>query len=67
MPIRKLSKKEILDKYSETVKYLKRKGAVSMMITERYIVLFSEKGSTLTSIGLPELEKIEESLKGEQF
>ena len=62
-----LSKRVLLEKYPETIKNCMRMGAVSMMITDRFIVLYNDKGSTLTSIRLPELEKIEESLKREQF
>lgn len=63
MPTKKLSKKEILDNFPETVKYLKRKGAARMMISDRGIVLFSEKGSSFKSLDFNELDQLEKSLK----
>ena len=58
----KFSKREILEKYPQTIKHYKTKGAASILITERGIVLFDEGGSTLESLGLSEMEKIEASL-----
>ena len=58
----KFSKREILEKFPKTIKHYKTKGAASILITERRIVLFDEGGSTLESLGLSELERIEASL-----
>ena len=65
MPNRKPSIRELIDKYPEAIKHFKRKGAVRIMITERCVVLFNEKGSALESVKLSELERLEHSLKRE--
>ena len=49
------------------IKHFKSKGAVRIMITERCVVLFNEKGSALESVRLSELERLEHSLKREPF
>ena len=65
MSNRKPSIRELIDKYPEAIKHFKRKGAVRIMVTERCVVLFNEKGSALESVRLTELERIEHSFKRE--
>lgn len=67
IPEKQPSKREILHHYPEIIRHYQRNGSSSIMITERCIVFFNDKGSSLGSIRLSDLDWLENSLKEESL